>query len=161
MEAEERIRRTVLLELFDTCHVHPFLSLTIQEDTTLPMKGGTANVTNKIGPDKLRAWLDFATQQEAIWADLMDSDFVLGRHFTPIHTLEESGNTVRRRLSSELDLDHFRRSYISDHPVALPQPGTAGEIPALMRFENHAKTRYCRDSVLVTCHIGLARWLRS
>lgn len=121
-KAEKRTRKTTLPELLDACHVHLFLGLAIQEDTTMSTQGDPANATNKVRPDKIRFWQDFPTQQEAIWNDLMDSGFILEQHFTSIHTLEELGNTVRQRLlGSELDVHHFLRSSIEDHVSAVIQ----------------------------------------
>ncbi|PGH34169.1 hypothetical protein GX50_03038 [[Emmonsia] crescens] len=146
-KVERRIRKTTVPELLDACHVHLFLGLGIQDDK-MSTQGDPANATNKVRPDKIRYWQDFPTQQEAIWDDLMDSDFMLERHFTSIHTLEESGNTARGRLvGSELDLHHFLRFSIEDHVSAVieqlnlnPPLQEKFNLKGFVRFENHANT---------------------
>lgn len=58
----------------------------------------------------------FPLRQEAIWNELMGSDFVLERKFTPLLALEVSGGTVcRRMIGSELDLHSFERKTVEDH----------------------------------------------
>jgi hypothetical protein len=48
----------------------------------------------------------------------MDSDFVRQPHFTSLHTLEESGEAIRRRqIGSELDLNNFACLTVED-PVS-------------------------------------------
>jgi len=45
----------------------------------------------------------------------MESEFVVEPHFTFLHTLEESGEAVRRRqMGSELDLNNFARLNVED-----------------------------------------------
>jgi len=45
----------------------------------------------------------------------MSSDFLLERHFTSLHTLEESGRTIQgRMMGSELDLNYFQRFTVED-----------------------------------------------
>ena len=147
-EAENRTCKTTVPELLDACHTHLFLGLTIQENTTMSTQGDPANAVNKVRPDKIRFWQDFPIQQEAIWNDLMDSDFILERHFTSIHTLEETRNTVRQRLlGSELNLHHFLRSTIEDHISAIVQQLYLSpllrekfNLKGSVRFENHANT---------------------
>ncbi|KKZ66579.1 hypothetical protein EMCG_07693 [[Emmonsia] crescens] len=136
-KVEKRIRKTTVPELLDACHVHLFLGLKIQNHK-MSTQGDPANATNK----------DFPTQQEAIWNDLMDSDFMLERHFTSIHTLEESGNTARgRSVGSELDLYHFLRFSIEDHVSAVieqlnlnPPLQEKFNLKGYVRFENHGNT---------------------
>ncbi|KAF1809208.1 hypothetical protein P152DRAFT_172672 [Eremomyces bilateralis CBS 781.70] len=85
----------------------------------------------------------------------MQSGFVSERHFTSVHTLQESGETVRKRsLSSELDLHHFQRTTVED-PVALiiQQMNTDRRLQqefglqGLISFENHANA-LCPDTQL-------------
>lgn len=48
----------------------------------------------------------------------MGLEFVGERHFTSLHTLEESGEAIRRRqMGSELDLNSFARFTVED-PVS-------------------------------------------
>jgi hypothetical protein len=57
-----------------------------------------------------------ATLGVPIWHDLMGSESALERHFTSLHTLEESGDAFRKRMMiSELDLHLFQRDTIEDH----------------------------------------------
>lgn len=58
-----------------------------------------ANAINKLRPENLVQWEDFPTQQAAIWDVLMASDFASERHFTSLHTLEESGEAILRKLA--------------------------------------------------------------
>lgn len=101
----EKTRKTTLLEFLDACHNRLHSGLTVQTDATLSTQGSPANANNKLRPEKLVLWDDFPARQATIWNDLMDSDFALERHFTSLHTLEETGEALRRRMmGSELDL---------------------------------------------------------
>jgi len=60
-------------------------------------------------------WPEFDAEQARTWEDLMESEFVVEPHFTFLHTLEESGEAVRRRqMGSELDLNNFARLNVED-----------------------------------------------
>ena len=147
-EAEEKTRKTTLPEFLDACHNHLHLGLTVQTNAALSTRGDPANANNKLRPEKLLLWGNFPAQQAAIWEDLMDSDFVSERHFTSLHTLEESGEAVHRRMmSSELDLHLFQRFTVDDHvssiverlydqPTLRQKFGLQGSV----KFENHANT---------------------
>jgi len=146
--AEEKTRKTTLLEFLDACHSHLHEGLSVQTDTTLSTQGDPANANNKLRPERLRVWHDFPARQAAIWADLMESDLVLERHFTSLHTLDESGEAVRRRMmSSELDLNLFQRSTVED-PVSLIIERLSDNrtlrrtfgLQGSVKFENHANT---------------------
>ncbi|KAH8708410.1 hypothetical protein GQ44DRAFT_628179 [Phaeosphaeriaceae sp. PMI808] len=146
--AEEKTRKTTLLEFLDACHNHLHSGLTVQTDPTLSTQGDPANANNKLRPEKLLLWENFPAQQAAIWDDLMESDFVSERHFTSLHTLEESGEAIlRRMMSSELDLHLFQRSTVDDHVSSIIERlydqqtlrqkfGLQGSV----KFENHANT---------------------
>ncbi|KAF2240288.1 hypothetical protein BU26DRAFT_556953 [Trematosphaeria pertusa] len=113
--AEEKTRKTTLPEFLDACHTYLHSGLTVQTDTTLSTRGDPANATNKLGPENLVLWEDFPAQQAAVWDVLMASDFASERHFTSLHTLEESGQAIlRKMMSSELDLHLFQRSAVDD-----------------------------------------------
>ncbi|KAH8704296.1 hypothetical protein GQ44DRAFT_743757 [Phaeosphaeriaceae sp. PMI808] len=146
--AEEKTRKTTLPEFLDACHNHLHSGLTVQTDPTLSTQGDPANANNKLRPEKLLLWENFPAQQAAIWGDLMESDFVSERHFTSLHTLEESGEAIlRRMMSSELDLHLFQRSTVDDHVSSIIERlydqrtlrqkfGLQGSV----KFENHANT---------------------
>jgi len=79
----------------------------------------------------------------------MGSEFVRERHFTSLHTLEESGEAVRRRqMGSELDLNNFARFTVED-PVAqiierLSEDNTLRHhfvLKGWVKFENHSNKR--------------------
>ncbi|EOA85574.1 uncharacterized protein SETTUDRAFT_161868 [Exserohilum turcica Et28A] len=147
-KAEMTTRKTTLPEFLDACHDHLHASLTVQTDTTLSTRGDPANANNKLRPQRLRIWDDFPARQAAIWEAIMESGFALERHFTSVHTLSESGETIQQRMmSSELDLHLFQRSTV-EQPVsqiikqmhndrALRRKfGLRGSV----NFENHANT---------------------
>lgn len=145
--AEEKTRKTTLLEFLDACHNHLHSGLTIQ-DATLSTRGDPANATNKLRPENLVLWEDFPAQQAAVWDVLMASDFASERHFTSLHTLEESGEAIlRKMMSSELDLHLFQRSTV-DEPVTsiierlYAQRTLRGtfRLKGSVQFENHANT---------------------
>ncbi|OCL01491.1 hypothetical protein AOQ84DRAFT_434837 [Glonium stellatum] len=146
--AEEKTRKTTLLELLDACHAYLYSGLTVQADATLSTRGDPTNANNKIRPESIHTWEDFPARQEAIWNDLMGSDFVLERHFTSLHTLEESGEAVRQRMmSSELDLNHFQRYTVEDHISSIikqlynnPTLRRKFRLQGSVKFENHANT---------------------
>ncbi|RMZ87183.1 hypothetical protein DV736_g5591, partial [Chaetothyriales sp. CBS 134916] len=147
-KTEEKTRKTTLPEFLDACHNHLHSGLTVQTDATLSTRGDPANANNKLRPERVLIWEDFPEQQAAIWDDLMESDFVLERHFTSLHTLEESGEVIRRRMmSSELDLNLFQRYTVEDNVSSIIERlyktrtlrqkfGLLGSV----RFENHANT---------------------
>ena len=147
-KAEEIIRKTTLPEFLDACHVHLHSGLTVQIDPTRSTKGNPANATNKMRPERILAWDDFPTLQEAIWKDLQRSDFTHQRYFTSLVTLEESGEAMRqRKISSELDLNHFERSTVEDHVASIvkqlyndPLLRDIFCLKGSVRFENHANS---------------------
>ena len=107
---ERRTGKTTLPEFLDACHTHLCLGLTIQPDNTQSTHGDAANAENKSRPNRILPWLEFDVEQAQTWEDLMGSNFVLERHFTSLHTLEESGEAIRQRqMGSELDLNNFAR----------------------------------------------------
>ncbi|KAH8621204.1 metalloprotease [Alternaria alternata] len=83
-----------------------------------------------------------------IWDDLMESGFASVRHFTSLHTLEETGEAVRRRMmSSELDLNLFQRHTVEDQVSLIIQgmhsdrrPRQKFGLQGSVNFENHANT---------------------
>jgi len=145
--AEEKTRKTTLPEFLDACHVHLHSGLTVQT-ATLSTRGDPANANYKHRPERIRAWEEFPVQQEAIWNCLMRSNFILQRHFTSSHTLEESGEAIRQRMmSSELDLNHFERSTVEDHISSIikqlycsPTLRRKFRLKGTIKFENHANT---------------------
>ncbi|OBT57881.1 hypothetical protein VE04_02107 [Pseudogymnoascus sp. 24MN13] len=145
---ERRTGKTTLPEFLDACHKHLCLGLTIQPDTTQSTQGDAANADNKPRPDRILPWLGFDAEQACMWEDLMESEFVLERHFTSLHTLEESGETVRQRqMGSELDLNNFARFTVED-PVSqiikrLSEDKVLRDRFSLrgsVNFENHSNT---------------------
>ena len=78
----------------------------------------------------------------------MGSEFVLERHFTLLHTLEESGEAIRQRMmSSELDFHLFRRSTLEDHISSIIKQlynnrtlRRKFQLQGAIQFENHANT---------------------
>ena len=147
---EERLqtRNTTLPEFLDACHVHLFLGLAIQEDPYSSTRGDPANAENKYRPNKIREWTGFPQEQAAIWADLMDVDFVTQRHFVALLVLKEFGKDVRERmLSSELDLGYFERFTVESRVTSIirqlyasPQIRQVFHLKGDVAFENHANT---------------------
>ena len=68
-KVEEKSRNTSLPEFLDACHVHHQSGLTVQTDTTLWTTGDPANANYKMRLERILAWDDFPTRQEAIWND--------------------------------------------------------------------------------------------
>ncbi|KAJ5941697.1 hypothetical protein N7516_001865 [Penicillium verrucosum] len=148
MGERERTSKTNLPTFLDGLHNHLFLGLGVQKDGTKSTRGDPANATEKLRPRKLKAWDSFPEEQEHIWRSLMDSSLVEDRLFTSLHTLEETGEGIRRQpVGSELDLHHFLRQNIEDHvskiieelyndPTLRQVFGLRGSI----RFENHSNT---------------------
>ncbi|KFZ01138.1 hypothetical protein V500_00875 [Pseudogymnoascus sp. VKM F-4518 (FW-2643)] len=145
---DRRTGKTTLPEFLDACHKHLCLGLTIQPDTTQSTQGDAANADNKPRPDRILPCPDFDAQQARMWEDLMESEFVLEPHFTSLHTLEESGEAVRRRqMGSELDLNNFARFTVED-PVSqiierLSKDNVLRDrfgLKGSVKFENHSNT---------------------
>ncbi|KAI9808834.1 MAG: hypothetical protein M1826_004058, partial [Phylliscum demangeonii] len=145
-QAKRATRNTNLLEFLDGCHVCLYSSLIVQSKA-LSTRGDPANATGKLRPEKIRSWEDFCQLQEMIWKDLMDSDFLLERHFSPLLVLQDLGTTFRRTLGSEQDLHTFERCTVEnqvstviqrlyDSPTLREKFGLKGSIS----FENHANT---------------------
>jgi hypothetical protein len=146
--AVEKTRKTALPEFLDACHNHLHSGLTVQTNPTLSTRGSPANANNKLRPERLALWADFPARQATIWDDLMESGFASERHFTSLHTLEETGEAVRRRMmSSELDLNVFQRHTVEDQ-VSLIIQGLHRDrrlrrkfgLQGSVNFENHANT---------------------
>ena len=147
-EAQRALRKTTLPEFLDASHVHLHSSLAVQDDKNLSTQGDAANADSKYRPERILAWEDFPVQQIAIWNDLVESDFMLERHFRPLIYLEESGDAIRQRLmGSELDLKFFERLTVEDHISSILEQ--LYQNPTLRRkfclkgsiqFENHSNT---------------------
>ncbi|KAK9853413.1 hypothetical protein MYU51_006495 [Penicillium brevicompactum] len=115
-EDQEKTSKTSLPTFLDGLHHHLFLGLEVQQDKTQSTRGDPANATNKLRPRKLKAWDSFAKEQQEIWRLLMDSSLVEKRLFTSLHTLKETGESIRRQfVGSELDLNHFLRQTVEEH----------------------------------------------
>ncbi|CAG7996873.1 unnamed protein product [Penicillium nalgiovense] len=92
--------------------------------------------------------MGFPQEQAAIWADLMDVDFVTQRHFLELLVLKALGKDVRQKmLSSELDLGYFERFTIElrvadiiKQLYASPQIRQVFHLKGDVTFENHANT---------------------
>jgi hypothetical protein len=145
---ERRTGKTTLPEFLDACHTHLCLGLTIQPDSTQSTQGDAANAENKPRPDRILPWPEFDAEQASIWEDLMESSFVRERHFTSLHTLEESGEAVRRRqMGSELDLHNFARFTVEDPVSQIIEQLSEDKVlrdrfdlKGSVRFENHSNT---------------------
>ncbi|KIW80567.1 hypothetical protein Z517_07183 [Fonsecaea pedrosoi CBS 271.37] len=141
---EHRTGKTSLPEFLDACHTYLHKDLTIQ-DRAESTQGTPANADQKLRPDRIVPWTNFAAQQIHVWGLLMESDFVSERHFSSRHTLQEGGNQLHQRsLSSELDLHYFVRFAVNDrvtsiverlsqHPDLRESLGLRGSV----KFENH------------------------
>ncbi|KAF2786070.1 hypothetical protein K505DRAFT_260706, partial [Melanomma pulvis-pyrius CBS 109.77] len=142
---QEKLRNTTLPELLDGCHIHLHLGLTVQ-NVALSTKGHPANADNKLRPDRILEWDDFPAQQEAIWGELMDSQFASERHFTNLNALEANGEMIRRRrIGSEIDLHIFQRSTLDDYISSIitqlynnPTLRSTFQLQGAVEFENHA-----------------------
>lgn len=66
-------------------------------DSTQSTQGDTTNAENKPRPNRILPWPEFNAEQAYTWERLIQSSFVLKRHFTSLYTLEGSGEAVRRR----------------------------------------------------------------
>ncbi|KAL5332340.1 hypothetical protein BJX70DRAFT_404699 [Aspergillus crustosus] len=151
-QAEEQLRlqiqNTTLPEFLDACHSHLFLGLDIQRDKDSSTKGNPTNADRKLRPAKIREWTSFPDEQILIWDDLMKTDFVTERHFTPLVVLKEYGKEVRgRMLSSELDLSYFERQTVESRVASViqqlyanPQLQQTFSLNGDVTFENHANT---------------------
>lgn len=53
--AEEKTRKTTLLEFLDACHVHLHSGLTVQTDATLSTRDDSANANYKHRSERIRA----------------------------------------------------------------------------------------------------------
>ncbi len=147
-EQRKKNRETTLPEFLDACHVHLYSGLAVQTNATMSTQGDPSNANNKVRPERIQAWDDFPLRQEAIWNELMGSDFMLERHFTPLLALEVSGRAVRKRMmGSELDLHSFERNTVEDHISSVieqlyrsPALRRKFHLKGSVRFENHANT---------------------
>ncbi|KAF3029606.1 hypothetical protein E8E12_000161 [Didymella heteroderae] len=147
-KAEASTRNTTLPQFLDACHTYLHSNLVVQPDATLSTQGDPANAKNKSRPERLRAWTDFASQQEEIWDTLMGSDFVEKQLFHSLHALSVSEKTVQqRKLGSEQDLHFFQRLTVDD-PVSQVIREMYNDrslrrkfgLRGAVSFENHANT---------------------
>ena len=147
---EERLqtRNTTLPEFLDACHIHLSLGLSIQEDKDSSTKGDPANADKKLRPDSIREWTSFPEEQIALWEDIMDTQFITGRHFSPVLVLRDMGKEVRgRMLSSELDLGYFERQTVESRVSSVIKELHANRrlrdifhLNGDVAFENHANS---------------------
>ena len=152
IEAEQQLRLqtqdTTLPEFLDACHMHLFLGLSIQEDKDSSTKGDPANADKKLRPDNLREWTSFPEEQVTLWEDIMDTQFITERHFSPLLVLRDIGKEVRgRMLSSELDLSYFERQTVESRVSSVvkelyanPRLREIFHLNGDVAFENHANT---------------------
>lgn len=142
---EEQTGKSTLPQFLDACHTQLYLGLAVRKEKTESTQGHPANADNKVRPDHILPWLDFAAHQTKVWDVLMNSDFVFEKHFTSLNWLEESGEQLRtRQVSSEMDLHHFARLAVED-PVASiikclahdPRVRDKLGLQGLVSFENH------------------------
>lgn len=146
-EAEQATRKTTLPEFLVGCHNFLHTKLNAQTDTTLSTQGNPDNAKNKRRPERLLHWEDFPTRQEAIWKDLMKSKFVTKQLFTSVHTMKESGETSRNRVSSEADLQNFLQRTV-EQPISIIMDQIyrhrglkrTFNLKGGVSFENHANT---------------------
>ena len=147
-KAEARTRNTTLPEFLDACHIHLHSNLVVQTDATLSTRGDPANAKNKPRPERLRAWTDFASQQEGIWDTVMGSDFVTKQLFNSLQALSESGRALQqRKLDSEQDLHYFQRLTVDDTVSLIIRAMHSDRslrrkfsLRGAVNFENHANT---------------------
>lgn len=147
---EERLQtqNTTLPEFLDACHIHLSLGLSIQEDRDSSTKGDPANADRKLRPDNIREWTSFPKEQIAIWEDIMDTQFITERHFSPSLVLKDIGKEVRgRMLSSELDLGYFERQTVESRVSSVikelhanPRLREIFHLNGDVTFENHANS---------------------
>ena len=145
---QKRTRKTTLPEFLDACHTYLHSRLTVQTDASLSTQGDPANANNKLRPERVLLWEDFPAQQAAIWDELMGSEFMLERHFTSLHTLKESRESIQpKMMASELDLHQFQHLTVDypvtsiikrlyDQQILRKKFGLKGSV----QFENHANT---------------------
>lgn len=144
---ERQMVATTLPEYLDACHVHIFSRLRVR-DAESSTQGDPANATNKYRPERIREWVDFPSEQEEIWNQLMDVSFVAERHFTSLVVLEDVGQNVRRKMmGSEIDLGYFEQHAVQDRVEMIIEKLFANErlrrifkLHGEISFENHANT---------------------
>ncbi|PKY07280.1 hypothetical protein P168DRAFT_315793 [Aspergillus campestris IBT 28561] len=105
---------------------------------------GDANAVQILRPTRSRIWVDFPCEQSAIWKELMDTDFVTERHFTPLLALKEYGKGLRETMTmSRLDdpgTVESRVASIIKQLHASPQFRRRFRLNGTVMFENHADT---------------------
>ncbi|KAK2734715.1 hypothetical protein FQN57_001485 [Myotisia sp. PD_48] len=146
---EEQLEQkpTTLPEFLHGYHNFLFRGLAVQTPAK-PTTGKLDDAENKFRPDKIRRWRSFPDEQDLIWKDIMNVDFVMERHFTSLHTLRENGNNLRNRmLSSELDLGYFERHTVEDRVSAVINKLCKNEwlsavfdLKISISFENHGNS---------------------
>ena len=147
-DAERPLRKTTLPEYLDACHTHLYSNLTIQTDSLMSTYRNPSNAENKIRPEKLCFWDNFADQQSMIWETLVESGFMVERHFISVHVLREIGENIsRRKMSSELDVHYFERETVDDHVTRVIRElhGNTSlrskfNLRGSVAFENHSNT---------------------
>ena len=145
--ADEKLRRTTLIEYLDACHVHLHYNLNLQ-DKKMSTTGSPANAEDKLRPEKIVEWSDFPESQAAIWKDLQESNFMDEQHFDDLQYLTGLGKAIQKRLmGSELDLNLFERQTVEDpttliieHIYSTPLLREKFGLSGSVKFENHANT---------------------
>ncbi|KAE8549038.1 hypothetical protein EYB25_007553 [Talaromyces marneffei] len=122
------------------------LNLEIQHSPNFSTRA--TNISSSLRPSRVQEWTDFPEEQMAIWADLMDSDFITERHFTPLLALRESGKEIMKRMhGSELDIGYFQRESVESRVASVIEELYASRqlrrkfnLRGNVMFENHANT---------------------
>lgn len=144
--AQAELAPTALPAFLDACHIHLSMALNIPANPAFSTQGDPANADKKIRPDRIRLWEEFPAQQEAVWNDLMDADFVTEQHFISINQVKGLAWTMRSRsIGSELDLNIFERvtveepiSSIIEQLYLNPNLRKVFNLKGQVKFENHA-----------------------
>ncbi|RMZ70657.1 kinase-like domain [Pyrenophora seminiperda CCB06] len=144
--AEQKLRPTNLPEFLDACHIHLHASLIVQKNPTMSTQGNPDNAKNKLRPERLERWEDFAKHQMAIWDDIMASDFASKRQFAPLSALEQSGKDLRQqKIGSEIDLHIFQRDTVDKRVSSIIESMYYNKelrekfnLLGTVNFENHA-----------------------
>ncbi|KAA8646678.1 uncharacterized protein ATNIH1004_005353 [Aspergillus tanneri] len=114
-QAEEQLKlqtqETTLPEFLDACHVHLFLGLSIQKD-----KDSSTKATRQ-------------TPTTSIWEDLMNTEFVTKRHFTPLLALKEFGKEARERMQERYTAEESRPR--ADQ-ICVYNKGPEGKVPVFI-----------------------------
>lgn len=158
-KADQRSRKTTLLEFLDAIHVNYHLTLTVQTDKRKAVQRVRSNATRKYCPTNIKAWDRFPDEQNAIWQQLenLGESVRSSRVFDSIKKIERrGGSNLVIKIASERNLEFYEEFMLQDpmkdilrYFLKAPAFNEIMNLNCCVTFENHTNTMLKGDSEVV------------